>query len=174
MAGLCTGLVSPLAWIGFRKRKDPRGDLVLACPKCRAQYDPISERKQWHEHVASCAPWHRDYVRACRLAEVPHEERGRVCVAEVDRFFPPREPPADLALERHDFSRSWAATRFEDLKAGDTFRVIYPNGYERDPKTNEPALFRADTDAQVDPNNPQNAGLTGMRLNWSATSRSLA
>ncbi len=179
MAGLCAGLVSPLAWIGLRKRKDPDLQLVLTCWVCRAQYDPISEREQfWAHYRKHEKEWSPKYLAACTLANVPWKERGNICVAEVRTEHEISDARmcingmlfnTGISYGKKGTLTSWKARRFEDLKAGDVFRTIYPNGYECNPKTNEPAIFRADTDAQVDPNNPQNAGLTGMRLNWSAT-----
>lgn len=69
--------------------------------------------------------WAEEYVKACREADVPMEERGDVCVLVVNG----------------------KATRFEDVKKDDRFKVIFPKGYERH-SDGEPMKWIADCDAE--------------------------
>lgn len=153
----------------------PDLSLVLRCKKCGAQYDPISEHEKYHAHVRRCG-LDDTYLAACARAGVPEDEIGKVCVVEVEKLKAPAEfCLVSLPLTRRDFYCSWKPTCFEDLRAGDVFRVLTPTGYQREPsrwngdndRSRPPLRYRADSDAQRDPNNPHNAGLTGVRLDQS-------
>lgn len=166
IAGLSATLTAPLIWLGFKEPEPPEPSLVYHCTKCGAQYDPISEHEKWRAHERRCG-LNTKYVRACDEAGVPEDEIGKVVVAEVCH-----QLDWDLGCP------VWRARRFEQLRGGDIFRGLYPDSTSW---LVDPGIYRADTNAQLDPSNPINAGLTGVRISplqmpaiWSRDSRESA
>ncbi len=142
---------------------------VISGPRGPVVYQNVAER--WG--VATCPEAkafhgrHVDYDRACKLAGVPLEEVGAVCVVEVRVL---RNYWTGLP-NLHDV---WRWRRVEDLKTGDDFRALWQYGYDRagdrdfdrryTDSRDEAQIYRADSDAFTTPGDRMSTGLTVARI----------